>query len=207
MTGVYPMHFLQAMRTLGCEVEHFLIPPAHRVHVRKWLVEHVNLFAEKHVVIDFANHYGVVLGGQYQCGVSLGPVDWATQLIPWERGEVSEYMVINRLPMAVPGDTVASDRRLLQRARKLAARYGIDIAHEYAGSFVVSCPALEDDDPHEGWREAETARQVLDQVEDYVACLLNGYLEAVTDPRLWESSTEQGWLPLSTARAADRVGH
>jgi hypothetical protein len=153
--------------------------------VRQWLEAHGSLFAEKHIVIDFADHYGVVLGGQYQCGISMGPVEWATQLIPSELGEVTEYMVVHQVPEAVPADATDASRKVLQRARVLAARNGIEITRECADVYRVTCPELEGDDPHEGRQEAYSAREVLEMVEDYVYCLRNGYLEAVTDERLW----------------------
>lgn len=56
----------------------------------------------------------------------------------------------------------------------------------------VTCPELEEDDPHEGHQEARTALEVLDMVKDYVHCLRNGYLEAVTDERLWNFPIGQG---------------
>lgn len=185
VTGVYPTHFVQALRSLGCELEHVFIPPQQRMQVRQWLEVNASLFAEKHVVIDFADHYGVVLGGKYQCGISLGPVDWATQFIPSERGEVTEYVVVHQVPVTVPADDAEASRKLLQRARGLAARNGIEISREDSDLYRVTCPELEDDDPHEGRQEANSAREVLDLVEDYVYCLRNGYLEAVTDERLW----------------------
>lgn len=39
-------------------------------------------------------------------------------------------------------------------------------------------------DPHEGRHEAYSAADVLAMVEDYVFCLPNGNVEAVTDERL-----------------------
>ena len=53
VTGVYPVHFVQALRNLGCEVEHLTVPAVHRMPVRQWLEVHASLFAEKHIVIDF----------------------------------------------------------------------------------------------------------------------------------------------------------
>ena len=185
VTGVYPVHFVQALRNLGCEVEHLTVPAVHRMPVRQWLEVHASLFAEKHIVIDFADHYGVVLGGQYQCGISMGPVEWATQLIPSERGEVTEYVVVHQVPEAVPAEATGASRKVLQRARGLAVRNGIEITRECVDVYRVTCPDLEDDDPHEGRQEAYSAREVLEMVEDYVYCLRNGYLEAVTDERLW----------------------
>ena len=189
VTGVYPVHFVQALRNLGCEVEHVTVPAAHRMPVRQWLEVHASLFAEKHIVIDFADHYGVVLGGQYQCGISIGPFEWATQLIPSERGEVTEYVVVHQVPQAVPADAAEASRKVLQRARGLADRSGIEITRECADVYRVTCPELEDDDPHEGHQEAYTACEVLEMVEEYVYCLKNGYLEAVTDERLWGNAT------------------
>ena len=185
VTGVYPVHFVQALRNLGCDVEHVTVPAAQRMPERQWLEVHASLFAEKHVVIDFADHYGVVLGGRYQCGITMGPVAWATQFLPSERGEVTEYVVVHQVPEAVPVDATDASRKVRLRARSLAARYGIEITRECADVYRVTCPELEDDDPHEGRQEAYSAREVLEMVEDYVYCLRNGYLEAVTDERLW----------------------
>ena len=49
-----------------------------------------------------------------------------------------------------------------------------------------------DDGPHEGHQEARTAQEVLATVQDYVNCLRNGYLEAVTDERLWNYRSGKG---------------
>lgn len=202
VTGVYPAHFVQALRSLGCEVEHVHVIPAKRVRVRQWLETNISLFENQHVVIDFCGHYGTLLGGQYQCNMTGRSIHWASDLIPSEQGEVVEYVVVRRVPAEKPRDEVASTVRLLQRARRLAANNGIEIVREYTDTYRVTCPELEDDDPHEGRHEAHTAQDVLDMVEDYVHCLLNGYLEAVTDERLWNSPAGQGWMPIPMGTGA-----
>lgn len=79
--------------------------------------------------------------------------------------------------------------------------------------YRVTCHELEDHDPHEGRHDANSAREVLEMVEDYVACLRNGYLEAVTDERPWlgpnststSSATVCAWRH-GPARGSDQAG-
>lgn len=65
-----------------------------------------------------------------------------------------------------------------------ASPFGIVVASQGVGHFVVWCPELDHDDPLEGRNETGDVRVVLEQVEEYQRCLQGGYLEAVTDPRL-----------------------
>lgn len=192
VTGVYPAHLVQALCALGCDVEYVQVLPAERVRVRQWLETNSRLFENQHVVIDFSSHFGTLLGGQYQCSMTRSPIHWASDFIPCEEGELAGYVVIRRVPDDSPSDETAEAVRLLQQARRLAARNGIVIVRECTDTYRVTCPELEEDDPHEGHQEARTAQEVLDMVKDYVHCLRNGYLEAVTDERLWNFPTGQG---------------
>lgn len=51
-TGVYPVHFVQALRSLGCDVEHVAVPTAQRMPVRQWLEAHGSLFAAQGAVLS-----------------------------------------------------------------------------------------------------------------------------------------------------------
>ena len=192
VTGVYPTHLVQALCALGCDVEYVQVLPAERVRVRQWLESNARLFENQHVVIDFSSHFGTLLGGHYQCSMTRSPIYWASDFIPCEEGELAGYVVIRRVPDDSPSDETAEAVRLLQQARRLAARNGIVIVRECSDTYRVTCPELEEDDPHEGRQEARTAQEVLDMVKDYVHCLRNGYLEAVTDERLWNYPSGQG---------------
>lgn len=111
-------------------------------------------------------------------------------------------MIVHLVLAAASVHAYEESRKLPQCASVLAARHGIEITREASGCFRVTCSELEDDDPHEGEQDAESAAPVLAMVEDYVLFLRNGYLEVVTDERLWLDMKHVSGLTVSSKPSA-----
>ncbi|MFN9473235.1 hypothetical protein [Acidovorax sp.] len=190
-------HLVQALAAFGCAVDTFTVPTRHQMPARTWVRDNAALFAELQVIIIFSNHFGTLLGQQYQCNITGAPIRWGSEPLPHEEDAVLEYLVVRNVPLGTIADQGLADRRLLQRVRRLAAKHGVIITRHSEHSYLVTCPELEHDDPHEGNQIATSAEEAMSMVEDYVDCLLNGYLEAVTDPRVWDLYGSQ-WIHPAT---------
>ena len=154
----------------------------------EWVQAHRALFASKHVIINFGRHYGTLLGAHYQCSLTRAKV--SLQEIPQAHKKVECFFAIHGLPDEAPRDDVALERkhnaRAFSKAQALARRFGIVIERPLRGAdFSVYSPELVDDDPLEHLSPPTTGKEVLAMVKQYADYLQSGYLEAVTDPRLY----------------------
>lgn len=188
--GVSELHLWQALKALGCSLTYRNLrgEGAALESAAEWVQRHANLFAAKHAIIVFGQHYGTLLCDQYQCSLTRRVVHLAE--LPDAHKLVEACFFVDELPQEAPVDAVAHENRrnaqAMARARSLARKHGIIIESEGGrGFYPVVCPELQDDDPYEGRAVPETGQEVLALVKDYVDCLQNGYLEAVTDPRLY----------------------
>ena len=194
--GVSERHLLDAFKRAGCGLRYrdFRVEGQGLVSAAQWVRRHADLFADRHVIIVFGRHYGTLLGDRYQCSLSQRVVP--LEDLPHPHEVVEACFVVDELPQHAPVDTVAHETRrnaqAMAKAKALARKHGIVIEKvEGGGWYEVFCPDLQDDDPFEGRPSPESGQEVLSLVEDYVDCLQNGYLEAVTDPRLFFPSTLQ----------------
>lgn len=183
VAGLTTQQLVQALTHLGCEIEVVHVSPREQLPARQWVTEHADLFAHHPVIIVFSEHFGTLLGRHYQCSMTLSSIDWGSTPIPLEGGVLREVLVVRTRPDGPLRQQFDAERRLLHQGQRLASKHGVIIERDAADSYLVRCPELEDDDPHEGHQTAATAQGVLAMVKDYVHCLQNGYLEAVTDPR------------------------
>lgn len=183
VAGLTTQQLVQTLTHLGCEIDMVHVSPREQVPARQWVTGNADLFAHQPVIIVFSEHFGTLLGRQYQCSMTLRSIDWDSTPIPCEGGAVREVLVVRSRPEGPLRQHFDAGRRLLHQARKLASKHGVIIERDAADSYLVRCPELEDDDPHEGHQTATTPQEVLAMVKDYVYCLENGYLEEVTDPR------------------------
>lgn len=188
--GVHEIDLKHALEAAGCAISYHSMrgDPEGLMSAEQWVQRHGDLFASGHAIIVFGNHYGTLLGDQYQCSLTRCVVPVAE--MPQSHHTVEAFFLVTALPTVPPVDVVADERRrnaqALAKAQKLARKHGIVIQrYESGGEFRVYSPELLDDDPHDDRPNPETGLEVLEMVEDYVYCLLNGYLEAVTDPRFF----------------------
>jgi hypothetical protein len=185
--GVHEIDLKRALEAAGCAISYRSMRgnPEGLMSAEQWAERHADLFASGHVIIVFGTHYGTLLGDQYQCSLTRSVVPVAE--MPQAHHKVEAYFLVTALPAAAPVDAVADERRrnalALAKAQTMARKHGIVIQRiAGGGEYRVFCPELLDDDPHDDRPNPETGLEVLELVEDYVSCLQNGYLEAVTDP-------------------------
>jgi len=189
--GIYNHELLGALRMLG-------YMPSEEVRVRgpltlaEFAAKHRNLFSERPMIVQVTGHYVVLAGRRFVDSHTMTPVwlkdaphrrrrvEWAWSFTKW--GEPT---------MPAPRQADRAGSSTMAKAKRLAAKHGIEIQRDGAGRSAmwwVTCPALEHDDPHEGSNGAYSQQEVLEAVEDYVKCLTGGYLEAVTHPALLEAA-------------------
>lgn len=148
--------------------------------------DHAEDFAKAPMVVNVTGHYLVLFGRRSVDNWTKDPVfisDSPHRLKKVKAAWVFDKRGEAKLPVVAPPAPKRDTMRAVRtKAKALALKHGIDIISDYGTGFRVECPALEHDDPHEGDHFASDWKEVLSQVEDYVDCLTNGYLEAVTMP-------------------------
>lgn len=199
VTGVFNVHLCEALAQAGCKYEYRSVPEAASplLPASEWVRINRSLFEHMHVIIVFGRRYGTLLGQHYQCSLTrrVVPLD----AIPQAHEKVVSYIAVCELPAEVPRDEALHERarnaRALARAKTLARDFGIVVSKVLGGDeYVVYSPELADDDPHDDRPNPCTGQEVLALVEDYVYCLRNGYLEAVTDPSFYQPAWQTGAL-------------
>lgn len=154
-----------------------------RMTLRQWAQANRHLTRGRPIVVHVGNHYGVVAGRRYVDNQTRDPVPLSES--KYLRSYVRHAWSVERVGAATPAPISAPRKPANKdgtRARYLAKKHGIEIEKLEADSWCVTCPALAEDDPHEGDHFADGPSQVLAMVEDYVKCLTAGYLDAVTAP-------------------------
>ena len=195
VTGVYETHLLKALAAAGCKSEYHngAGEGGAMLSAREWVKAHRALFASTHVIISFGRHYGTLLGEHYQCSLTHRMVPLTE--MPQGHELVRCYFVIHGLPSATPQDEEAIERKrnaqAMGKAKALACKFGIVIQSILGGNeYLVYSPELADDDPHDHLPNPTSGQEVLALVKSYADCLRNGYLEAVTDPRLYSPAVQ-----------------
>lgn len=188
--GVSVFHLRAAMERLGMGVRYTSLNLAYE-SLADWLKCNLQAPQTSYVILQFGvpgeSHVGTIHGGKYQCNLTNGPVSFDAIPFKPNGGIVFGLFEVLDLPGSSPEDSKVVDRKLLAKAQRIASRHGIVIASEhgsYGSFFDVSCPELEHDDPLEGRNSTDDVRTVLALVEEYRDCLMGGYLDAVTDPRM-----------------------
>lgn len=137
-------------------------------------------FARRPMIVNLTNHYVVLAGRRFVDNMRPDPVPISSA--PLRRALVERAWTFERrLEAQLPPPVARVRDNSIAKAKRLAAKHGIEIERD-GSMWRVTCPALEHDDPHEGCNGCYEPGEVLSAVEDYVSCLTNGYLEAVTEP-------------------------
>jgi len=172
------------LRDAGCKVRHHAVPG--NPTMAAWLAE-MKLSPDRHYVVVFRNHFGVILGREYLCS-QTGRQRVRHADIPGRRGRVVEYLAIDELPTNPPADPrvanprKASTQKARLEAKRLAAEHSIEIErHSKDGGWNVWPPTAVQEDPHEGDHYAADWEEVLAMVKDY-AQILAGATQAQKHP-------------------------
>ena len=182
--GVFHGELFRAMRRLGYKWVKTVRPTVKKMTLARFAAEHKEDFATQPLIVALSSHYVVLAGNRFVDSGTKDPV-WISSA-PHRRSIVQEawaYVKAGDADLPAPKRRDNSKAALRVKCNALAAKHGIDIEKDDMGSggcWWVTCPALEHDDPHEGNHFAVSWSEVLSMVEDYVDCLTNGYLAAVT---------------------------
>lgn len=168
-----------ALRARGCNVTGSGLQFAHleameRPTLAAWLKTGSRPL-DRHVVVVYRNHYGVLLGRRYLCAQSGGATSLAD--IPGRRGRMEGWFVVT-LPEA-PAPTIEPPKRAvypqasaLAKARRLATKHGIELERDRDGYWVTH-PDFDDgdNDPCQGNHFCVGGDEVLQNVEAYVEAI------------------------------------
>ena len=180
--GASPVHVKSALARFGICVERIRVNVKDAPTLAAWLRATHGQRGGKVFLIVAWNHWQVISGNRYVCGISRVVVDLDSRYVK-KRARVTEVYELTaprgltipteaRKPKAKP-DSAAGDRA---KAKKLAAKIGViidrhtDLGPDY---YYVYHPALEDSplDPREDDHYAHCWEEVLERVKEYEACL------------------------------------
>jgi hypothetical protein len=205
--GMYPTELWAVLRACGYRVTEVFNARGDGLTLRQFSRSKGALFADRPAIIQVGNHFGVVVGRRYVDNQTGDPIYIGDS--KYLRSFVTAAWVVERvsgpLPAPVKPEKVRDTTvdRVRRQAQALAKKHGINIEREDRDAFWVTCPALAHDDPHEGAHFGSDWTEVLSMVEDYVKCLTEGYLEAVTQPL--DTPPPPAFCPEKPAEAVDYV--
>lgn len=180
--GIHNYQLIDAMRRLGYAPKQ-QVSVSGRCSLAEFARQQGALFATTPMIVQVTGHYVVLAGRRMVDSHTRRPV-WISDA-PHRRKAVNvawTFVKAGEPKLAAPVVRDRTGSNALAKARRLAAKHGIEIEREDRDAFWVTCPALEHDDPLEGSHFATDGTEVLQNVEAYVHALTTGYLEAVTEP-------------------------
>lgn len=181
--GVSNKEMLTAMLRLGYKCSKAVLPIRYvggkprNPTLAEFSREKRELFAKRPMIVNVTNHYVVLCGRRFVDSGNLDPISILDA--PYRRARVVSAFAFEKVGEArIPA---APDRRPANKAMAKAKRLAGDrVKIERDGDmWWVTCPALADDDPHEGSQGCYSQDEVLEAVEDYVKHLDGGYLQEV----------------------------
>ena len=176
--GASPVHVKSALARFGICVERVRVNVKDAPTMAAWLRATHGQRGGKVFLIVAWNHWQVISGNRYVCGISRVVVDLDSRYVK-KRARVTEVYELTaprgltipteaRKPKAKP-DSAAGDRA---KAKKLAAKIGVSIERHTdldSRPLYVYLPAIGDDEnePHYGDHYVHCWEEVLERVKDY----------------------------------------
>lgn len=173
-------HLAQALRSAGCSVYVHVYAEDEQPTMAQWLKLRIasvpHFKANQHVIVNFRNHYGTVLGRRYLCSQTRRQTVSHSE-IPGRRGRVTGYLVVSKLPHAAPAEPrpdtsgQASAAAARRKAKALASQHGVTIEREGDLLWVFHKGLHGANDPCSGMHISDDWHEALEKVQAYAVAL------------------------------------